>query len=398
MPRTILHLDLDAFFCAVEEQHNPALRGKPFAVGGAADQRGVVAACSYPARVYGVRSAMPMAKALRLCPDLTIVRAQHGRYGAVSKQVMAVLHELTPIVEQLSIDEAFMDVTGLKGTSEDIARGLQQRINAELGLPCSLGVAANKLIAKTANTVGKARVQTGEPPNSILVVPAGDEAAFLAPLPIRELWGVGPKTADTLNKMGIHTIGELADYPAFELRRKFGKHGDDLSQRARGIDTRRVETEHETKSISKETTFGHDISEETELKRTLRQLADEVGYRLRKQGYSGTTVKLKLRWSDFTTLTRQMTLPHTVDQDEDIYREALALFDAHWPPGKPVRLIGVGVSGLEEGGRQMTLWESTAPENRQLQSTLDDIKRRFGEGAIRRGSTVKKPPTPPDPD
>ncbi len=393
--RKILHLDLDAFFCAVEEQFAPELKGKPFAVGGQPDQRGVVASCSYPARAYGIRSAMSMAHAARLCPDLIIVPNRRGVYSEKSREVMAIVRDLTPLVEQLSIDEAFLDVTPLPDPAEDIARRLQQRINTELGLPCSLGVATNKLVAKIANTIGKARkaaLRQNEPPNTIEVVPPGAEATYLAPLPVRELWGVGPKTAERLAELGIHTIGDLARWPAEDIAARFGKHGADLAQRARGIDTRPVETEHETKSISKETTFSHDVNDGDILRATLRRLADGVGWQVRKAGLAGRTIAIKLRWTDFTTLTRQTTLDHTTDQDDEIYTAALDLFAANWSPGRAVRLIGVGISGFETPHRQLGLWDDpdAIAEQRRLQDTLDDLRERFGDDAITRGSGLKR--------
>ncbi|GAB4481380.1 MAG: DNA polymerase IV [Anaerolineae bacterium] len=387
MVRKILHLDLDAFFCAVEEQHTPSLRGRPFAVGGRPNERGVVASCSYPARAFGVRSAMPMARAVRLCPDLIIVPARHGEYGRVSRRVMAILHDLTPDVEQVSIDEAFLDVTMRPERAAALARDLQRRINEELGLPCSLGVATSKLIAKIANNVGKAGARGGGPPNAITVVLPGQEAAFLAPLPVRELWGVGPRTAERLAAMGIHTIGEIAAAPPDLLIRAFGRHGADLHRRAQGIDERPVETEHEQKSVSKETTFVHDVADEAELKRTLRRLSDGVGRSLRRAGLKGTTVKVKLRWADFTTLTRQVTLGHPVDTDDAIYAAAEALFMRNWPRGRPVRLIGVGVSGFD-AGVQLGLWDAPDEEVQRLTAALDALRDRFGEGAIRRAGDL----------
>ncbi|NDJ78920.1 MAG: DNA polymerase IV [Chloroflexi bacterium] len=391
MPRKILHLDLDAFFCAVEELEDESLRGKAFAVGGRPDQRGVVASCSYPARVFGVRSAMPMAQALRLCPDLIILPHRRGAYSAASQAVIALLHDLTPQVEQISIDEAFLDVTMWPEPAAEIARRLQATINTKLRLPCSLGVATNKLIAKIANTVGKASASKGQPPNAITIVPPDEEAAFLGPLPITELWGVGPKTATQLERLGVRTIGQLAQWPEAELVRRFGKHGHGLARHARGIDERAVETVRETKSISKETTFARDVTDANTLKRTLRRLADGVGAQVRREGLSGTTIKLKLRWDDFTTLTRQITLDHTTDRDSEVYTVAVQLLGEHWPRGKPVRLIGVGISGFEDPHRQLGLWDDNAAreQDQRLQSTLDELRDRFGWDSIQRGSSFK---------
>ncbi len=397
MIRTIIHLDLDAFFCAVEELHTPTLKGKPFAVGGKPSERGVVASCSYAARKFGVRSAMPMSTAVQRCPDLQIVPRRMGAYSAMSRKVMAILHELTPLVEQLSIDEAFLDVTALPDEAETLARSLQQRINHELKLPGSLGVASNKLVAKIANNIGKERAGDG-PPNAILVVPAGQEAAFLAPLSIRELWGVGPKTAERLNQLGITTIGDLTRYPEQDLVRRFGKNGADMARHARGLDDRPVETERETKSISSETTFVHDVHDQAELRATLHELAEDVGRRVRKSDLRGKTVSIKLRWSDFTTLTRQVTLPQGVDDDASITEAAMRLFEKVWSPGRPVRLLGVALSGfeVEAEARQLSLWDAVQPPpppepepDNPLQETLDQLRKRFGDDAIRRGSDLR---------
>jgi DNA polymerase-4 len=389
LARKILHLDLDAFFCAVEEQRDPSLRGQPFAVGGRPENRGVVASCSYAARQFGIHSAMPMARAVRQCPQLIIVPSRYGAYEAASRQVMARLHQLTPLVEQLSIDEAFLDVSDLPERAELTARRLQATINRDLGLPCSLGVAANKLVAKIANNVGKAAVKSSRPPNTIEVVPSGQEAAFLAPLPVTELWGVGPKTAAQLAQMGVRTIGDLARRSEADLARRFGKLGHDLARRARGLDERPVETEHEAKSISQETTFARDINDPVTLRRTLRQLSEQVGRRLRRKGLRGTTVKIKLRWSDFTTLTRQTTLDQSTDLDSDIFAAAGRLFDQTWPPGKRVRLVGVGVTGFDTPAYQLGLWNAPPEETHRLQDTLDELRDRFGRQAIQRGSQLR---------
>lgn len=390
MTRTVLHIDLDAFFCAVEEGRNPALRGQPFAVGGRPDQRGVVASCSYPARRFGVHSAMPMSQALKLCPGLIVVPGNHKAYSAASHEVMGRLNQVTPLIEQISIDEAFMDVTPQPGVA--LATRLQTIINEELRLPCSFGVSTNKLVAKIANTVGKSRANKDAPPNAIMVVPPGEEAAFLAPLPIEELWGVGPKTAARLRSLNIDTIGDLAKWSEADLSMMLGKHGTDLAREARGIDTRPVEPEHDAKSISRETTFVRDVKDAEILSRTIRQLAEGVGWRVRKAGLRGNTVKVKIRWSSFTTLTRQQTLPQATDDDAEIERVAQALFRAAWTPGQAVRLIGVGVSGFDEADQQLGLWQEndTSDEQRRLQSALDELRDRFGEGIVKRGSDLKR--------
>ncbi len=334
---------------------------------------------------------MPMSRAVRLCPQLAIIPQHFDRYESASDKVMGILNDLTPDVEQISIDEAFLDVTSLPEDAETLARRLQVRIHHELGLPCSLGVAANKLVAKIANNIGKDRVKSDGPPNAITVVPPGEEAAFLAPLPTAELWGVGPKTAERLAGLGIKTIGDLARWPEGDLTRRFGRQGIELAERARGIDDRPVITERETKSVSSETTFARDVRDGAALKQTLRDLAESVGRRLRESQLAGMTVHLKLRWADFTTLTRQTTLPQPTDLDEEIYRRAEQLFDKTWPQGKAVRLIGVGVSRFEAAARQLSLWDAEPDANREkLQSALDDLREKFGSETVRRASDLKR--------
>ncbi len=390
MPRTILHLDLDAFFCAVEELHDPSLRGKAFAVGGRPDGRGVVASCSYAARRFGVRSAMPTSRALRLCPGLLVISHHHGNYGEMSEKVMQRLHDLSPLVEQISIDEAFVDISDLREASETIARRLQKRVNDEVGLPCSVGVATNKLVAKIATEVGKKTAKKDQPPNAVTVVPPGTEAAFLEPLSVNMLWGVGPKTAAKMAGYGIKTIGDLARRPAADLVRWFGENGRDMRRRACGVDDSPVTTEHEVKSISQETTFARDVREDKMLADTLRDLSAEVGRRLRQADIAGTTVKIKLRWPDFTTLTRQVTMPQPTDQDEEIYRLALDLLGKVRAKGKAVRLIGVGVSGLGVPLRQLELWGADSEKSRRLQEALDTVREKFGEKSIRRGKKIHR--------
>ncbi len=346
MSRVILHLDLDAFFCAVEELRDPALRGKPFAVGGRPDERGVVASCSYAARALGVHSAMPMSQALRLCPRLMVVPVRHGVYSDVSHQVMQRLHNLSPLVEQISIDEAFLDVSDIREPALEIARKLQAQIWDELRLPCSVGVASNKLVAKIATETGKKAARGAASPQALTVVEAGTESGFLAPLPVNMLWGVGPKTEQKLAGLSIHTIGQLAALSERDLIALFGEHGREMSAHARGIDERPIVTERETKSISQETTFTRDVNDDKVLEATLREQSAQVGKSLRHEKLAGATVRIKLRWDDFTTLTRQVTLPTPTDQDADIYAAALGLLRKVREKRSPVRLLGVGVAQL----------------------------------------------------
>ncbi len=385
--RKIIHLDLDAFYCAVEAQRDPTLQGQPFAVGGQPEARGVVASCSYPARQFGVRSAMPMSQAIKLCPALRIVPARHSAYRTVSKQVIARLHRLTNRVEQLSIDEAFLDVTALDAPAEMIARQLQTTIRQELALPCSLGVATNKLLAKTANSVGKAAVRGGSSPNAITVVPPGDEAAFLAPLPCEELWGVGPKTALRLQELGLATIGDIARWPEADLFNRFGKNGSDLARHARGIDPRPVETQRASKSISQEITFTRDVRDGDQLRHILREQAETLSKELKRKRLAATTTKLKLRWSDFTTLTRQITFDQPTDDADQIRAAATRLFEQVWH-GQLVRLIGVGVSGLSNAARQLSLWDAPNEKEERLWQAVETLRKRFGDRAIQRGAPL----------
>lgn len=385
-PRKIIHLDLDAFFCAVEELRDPSLRGKAFAVGGKPDERGVVSSCSYAARKCGVHSAMPMGRALRLCKELIIISPRHAAYEQASKDVMVILQSYTPFFEQISIDEAFLDVSDLLQEGEEIARQIQARVYEETHLPSSIGVASNKLVAKIANDVGKAGHRENEPPRAITVVKPGDEARFLAPLAVQMLWGVGPKTAEKLRSMGIYTIGQLASRPESNLVKEFGKIGYDMARRARGLDNREVETVREVKSVSQEITFDRDTRDERVLCQTLQRLSEEVAYRLRSQGFAAQTIRLKLRWPDFTTLSRQITLSQPINQDQILSGVAIRLFEQVWSPGKAVRLLGVGASNLQQGVYQMSLWETAGEKERRLLAVMDQLQERFGKPVIRRGS------------
>jgi DNA polymerase-4 len=390
-PRKIIHLDLDAFFCAVEEKRDPELRGKAFAVGGRPEARGVVSSCSYQARMYGIRSAMPMSRAVRSCPELIVIPGHHQAYSAESREVMTRLRAVTPLVEQISIDEAFLDVTELPEDGYEIARRLQAQILTELELPCSLGVATNKLIAKIATEVGKASARTGHPPNAIQVVQPGEESKFLAPLPVETLWGVGPKTAARLAELGIHTIGDLASWPARDLESRFGKNGLELARRASGIDDRPIVTTHAAKSVSQETTFVKDIRDQTALLDCLKELSAGVARHLKRERIAGTTIKLKLRWADFTTLTRQSSASQPVQEADEIFALARQLLLATWQPNKAVRLLGVGISNLGPPTRQLSLWEAgeenlRIEKERRLHSVLETLRDRFGTQAVHFGT------------
>lgn len=389
-PRKIMHLDLDAFYCSVEELKDPSLHGKPFAVGGQPGSRGVVASCSYAARAYGVRSAMPMSRALKLCPQLMVVRGSYHDYSDYSDQVMERLNDLTPLVEQISIDEAFLDVSDLPEPGLILAHRLQVRINSELHLPCSIGVATNKLVAKIATDEGKRKARSGEPPNAVEVVPPGSEADYLAPLPVQAIWGIGPKTTARLNAMQVETIRDLTRLSESELAGIFGKYGSEMHMRARGIDHSPVVVEHEVKSISQEVTFDKDIADRKSLTDTLRSLSDQVAYRLRRAGLCAGVVRLKLRWPDFTTLTRQVSLPQPTDQDSMIYAAIIDLFDKVWERGKAVRLVGVGASGLGPPERQPGLFDAGDEKERRLHQAMDALREKYGDKVVQRASRLKR--------
>ena len=385
MVRKILHLDLDAFFCAVEEKFDPSLKGQAFATGGSPDGRGVVTSASYAARKHGIHSAMPMKLALRQFPQLKLVRSHYHDYVDFSHQVMEIIRQLTPLVEQISIDEAFLDVTDLPQSGEEIARELQQKIYRELGLPCSIGVASNKLMAKIATNQGKARHKGDNSPMAILNIPAGEEQAFLADLPISEMWGIGPKSAAKFKAVGINSIGDILKQPLPWLEQNFGKFAHDLVERAKGIDTRPVAEYEGVKSISNEVTYYDDLGDRELLLRTLRNLSQKVGGRLRKKGLAGKTVRIKVRWPNFETITRQVTLEQPTNQDSTIFDTAKALFLAEWKPGKKVRLIGVGVAQICTVYQQLSLLDNSYEKEKNLLQALDDLQARYGKDAIQKG-------------
>jgi DNA polymerase-4 len=386
---TVLHVDLDAFFAAVEQRDRPELRGKPVIVGGGGpNDRGVVSAASYEARRFGVRSAMPLRTAAALCPGAVFVPVDGRKYSAVSRQVMAILRRFTPRVEQVSIDEAFLDVAGsepLFGPPESIAAEIKSAIRDELGLTVSVGAATSKLVAKIASDLQK--------PDGLVVVEPGDEAAFLAPLPIERLWGVGGQTRRALAEYGVVTIGDLASLPEDVLIRRFGRQGSVLRERASGFDPSRVADESDPKSVSHEHTFEVDTNDWETIERTLLALAEGVAGRLRAGGVKAGTIGVKVRDSDFETRTRQRSLPEPTDLTEPIWRTAIALARPELR-GVRVRLVGVVASHLVER-EQLSLFASDDARRRRAVGAADAIRRRFGERAITRarllGSRVAAP-------
>jgi DNA polymerase-4 len=342
---------LDAFYAAVEVLENPGLAGKPVLIGGQPEQRGVVAAASYPARAFGVRSAMPMSRALQRCPSAIVPPPRFDINRKYSRQVMDILRQTSPLVEQISIDEAYLDLSDQAVAWEDavdIAQTLQKRVREEVGLSASLGVATNKLVAKVASDRDK--------PGGLTVVRSGEEAAFLSPLPVRVLWGVGPRTAEKLAQIGVMTVGELAERSEGELRRRFGRHGAAMANHARGIDRRSVVTEHERKSVSQERTFARDLGDVEALDKQLKRLSQRVAQHLKRAGVVAGTVAIKLRYSDFETLTRQQRLAVPTDDAEAIYQVARVLFNRVWQHGRPVRLLGVAGRHLSPPPGQMSLF------------------------------------------
>jgi DNA polymerase-4 len=332
---------------------------------------------------------MPMGQALGLCPDLIIISERFGDYGKISHEVMDYLGTLTPLIEQISVDEAFLDLSDLPESGETLARNIQQYIVDHFNLPCSIGVSTSKLVAKIATDVGKASKRSAFPPQAITVVPPGQEAEFLSPLPTKALWGIGPKTSDRLASLDIHTIGDITRIPKQDLITSLGKFGDDLQQRALGIDDSPIHTSHEVKSVSNETTFSRDITDVQALYETLHSLSESVGRRLRKKNLKGSTIKLKLRWSDFTTLTRQSTVANPTNDDREIYAAVKQLFSQTWKKDKPVRLLGVGVTQFDNPVKQLSLWEAPNKKDAKLSTAVDDVRNRYGKNSIMRGSDLK---------
>ena len=382
--RTVLHVDLDAFFAAVEQRDQPELCGKPVIVGGGGpNERGVVSAASYEARAFGVHSAMPLVTAGRLCPHGVFLPVDGRKYQQASREVMAILRRYTPLVQPISIDEAFLDVTGsrqLFGDGETIARAIKQAVRAEVGLTASVGVATTKLVAKIGSDLRK--------PDGLVVVPPGEEASFLAPLPISRLWGVGEKTALALRDFGVVTIGDLAALPPAAMERRFGKHGAALVARAHGIHADPVATGDPAKSIGHEHTFGADTSEHEKIERTVLGMADGVAWRLRSAGLKAATITLKLRDTSFVTITRQTTLDTPADLTEPIYEAALGLLHKELH-GQRIRLVGVTASNFREREQLALFVPADDPKRHQAAAAMDTIRRKYGEKAVTRGRLVR---------
>jgi DNA polymerase IV len=377
--RVIAHLDFDAFFAAVEENRDPSLRGRPVIVGGG--ERGVVSTANYVARRYGVHSAMPLRTARRLCPRGVYLTGHYQLYYEYSRRFMAMLDEYSPQVERMSLDEAYVDLTGterLFGPPVETARLIQKRVADELGLSISVGLATNKLIAKVASDYHK--------PGGFTVVPPGKEEEFLAPLPVERLPGVGPVLLEQLHDRGVSTVGDLARVPPHLLRLSFGELGEELAHRARGEDLRRVTPYEEVKSISREHTFEEDVSDVSLLESTLVALTEDVCRRLRGKRLEARTVTVKIRYSDFVTHTCSRTLARSLDVDEVFFEEVLALFREGRRRRYHLRLVGVGLSNLVPRAWQDDLFDQELPLLRELDLKLDAIREKYGKDAVRRGT------------
>ncbi len=390
-----LHVDMDAFFASVEIRRRPELQGLPVVVGGTGD-RGVVAAASYAARSFGIHSAMPSSRARRLCPDVVFIDGDHAHYSEVSSRIMAIMADFTPLIEPLSLDEAFLDVRGaLHGVSkpEDVAVAIRQRILDEESLTSSVGVASNKFLAKLATDGAKPRPTASGPEfgRGVFVVPAGDELEFLRPLPVRRLWGVGPATGAKLSRMGIETVGDLADQRESNIVAALGSaQGRHLHLLANGIDTRPVVVGREMKSIGHEETFARDLLDLESLRQQLVRMSDAVAARLRTSGQMGRTVSIKIRFGDFTTITRSSTVPQPIDGTGAITDAAATMLESiDVSPG--VRLLGVSVSQLASSKvRQLSLDDLDNSTRDTTDPVVDEIRGKFGGDAIGRASTLSR--------
>jgi DNA polymerase IV len=381
MTRCIAHLDMDAFFASVEQLDDPALRGKPVIIG--RDPRGVVSAASYEARAFGIRSAMPVIQARKLCPQGHFLPGRMRRYSEVSKQIMELLQDIAPVVEQASVDEAYIDLTGterLFGTPREWGMRVRERVRESVGLSCSVGIAPLKFLAKIASDMDK--------PGGLTIIEPQDVPAVLASLPVGKIPGVGKRTLDALRRLGVATAGDMLRWPEDFWERQLGKHGLDLLAKARGIDESAVSPGRERKSVSAENTFSHDIASFEEMKKWLWVQSERVGRELRALKLSGRTVTLKIKYGDFRQITRSRTLAEPVDADELIFETAVSLLEAEKLSGR-VRLIGVGVSHFGRGQKRLSLLEDAGKARlervKKLDQAIDSIRDKFGREAVKRG-------------
>ena len=389
MEREIIHLDMDAFYASVEVLDDPSLAGKPVIVGGNRE-RGVVTSASYEARPFGIHSAQPVASAMRLCPHGVFLPVRMARYQEVSEIIFEIFRRFTPLVEPLSIDEGFLDVTGsrrLFGSAETIAREIKRLVRKEVRLTVSAGIASTKFVAKIASDLGK--------PDGLVCVAHEKTREFLAPLPITRLWGVGAVTFKALKRMGVATIGDLSRVPAERLRREFGKHGEQIHLLSRGIDPRSVETHRPVKSMGREETFSEDLTDRDALNRELLSLATKVARRVRRYGLEGKTVTLKVKYSDFELVTRSATLDTPTNDAARVYATCGELLQKTKAGARPVRLLGIYLSRLTSGlpAGQMSLLKDEGGRDRrqQLHHALDELAERFGEDAVIPGMLLDKP-------
>lgn len=383
--RLILHVDMDAFFAAIEQRDRPELRGKPVIVGGTPEGRGVISTASYEARVFGVHSAMPAARAVRLCPGGVFLPVDGHKYHAVSEQVMAILARHSDRIEQVSVDEAFLDLTDRVSdyrAAEALARRIKREIRDELHLTASVGVGPNKFLAKLGSDLRK--------PDGLVVIRPQEAQAVLAPLPVGKLWGVGPKTEARLQQLGLRTIGDIAAQPIARLRSLLGAWGDALYELSRGIDERPVETSREMKSVSAERTFPRDLYDEEQMRRALADLSAEVSRRLKADEVRGKTIAIKVRFGDFHTFTRQTTLAEATDRADVIRRTVYALLAEVERAGKGIRLLGVRATGLEHGPAQLSLFSPQVQRRAQLDQSLRYLRERFGPDAVKWAREMNK--------
>lgn len=390
LSRVVFHVDMDAFFVSVEELFDPSLRGKAVVVGGQRDERGVVSAASYEARKFGVHSAMPLRTAAKLCPHAIFVNGHPERYREYSQKVHEVLLDFSPQIEMVSIDEAYLDMTGterLHGPPLRSAHALHQAMRARTGLNCSIGIAASRLVAKVSSDQAK--------PNGVLWVLAGHEARFLAPLEVRKIPGVGKVMEQNLHALGIKTVGDLARLEDVYLEQHFGKWGLALAGKAQGLDAgawfdSEIGAEEDAKSLSHEHTFSVDTGEAPLLEATLLRLAEMVGRRLREAGLHARTVQLKLRYSDFSTITRAHTLPQSTQLDVELFEAVRKLFRANWESGRTIRLLGVHASSLAQAEGQLNLLDDERQNRwRRALTAADHLRDKYGESAVELGGGMK---------